>query len=153
MRKYITEILDEINADPKTIVNHKDNAVLRIIFEYAFDPEKKFILPDGDPPYKQDPAPLGMSPGNIYQEVKRFYIFCRADLKPFRRETLFVQLLENIHPIEAKMMLAIKDQKLHKLYPKITHKLVFDAGFITVHPISKKAPAKKSIAPESGAEV
>ena len=153
MRKYITEMLDEINADPKTIANYKDNAVLRTIFEYAFDPAKKFILPEGDPPYKEDPAPLGMSAGNIYQEIKRFYIFCRADLKPFRRETLFVQLLENIHPSEAKMMLAIKDQKLTKLYPKITHKLVFDAGLVDVHPISKKAPAKKSVAPESGAEV
>ena len=64
-----------------------------------------------------------------------------------------MQLLENIHPSEAKMMLAIKDQKLTKLYPKITHKLVFDAGLVDVHPISKKAPAKKSVAPESGAEV
>lgn len=150
MAKFVTDILSEINSDPKSIEKYKDNAALKLIFEYAFDPDKKFVLPEGDPPYKEDSAPMGMSPGNLYQELKRFYVFCRKDLSAIRRESLFVQLLENIHPQEAKLVLAIKDQKLTKMYPKITHKLVFDAGFITVHPISKKAPAKKSVAPADG---
>jgi hypothetical protein len=45
-------------------------------------------------------------------------------------------LLEGIHPEEAKILIAVKDQKLQKLYPKITWKLVSDAGIIP-------APAKK----------
>ena len=150
MAKFVTDILTEINSDPKTIEKYKGNAALKLIFEYAFDPEKKFELPEGDPPYKEDSAPMGMNPGNLYQELKRFYIFCRKDLTAIRRESLFVQLLENIHPDEAKLVLAIKDQTLHKMYPKITHKLAFENGFITVHPISKKASAKKSEAPADG---
>lgn len=152
MAKFITDILSEINSDPKAIEKYKDSAALKLIFEYSFDPDKKFFLPEGDPPYKEDSAPMGMSPGNLYQELKRFYVFCRKDLSAIRRESLFVQLLEGIHPEEAKLVLAIKDQKLSKLYPKITHKLAFENGFITVHPISKKAPAKKSQAPADGAE-
>lgn len=150
MAKFVTEILSEINSDPKAVDKYKDSIALRLIFEYAFDPENKFVLPEGDPPYKQDAAPMGMSPGNLYQELKRFYIFCRKDLTAIRRESLFVQLLENIHPDEAKLILAVKDQKLTKMYPKITHKFVFDNGFITVQPISKKVPAKKSEAPVDG---
>lgn len=148
MAKYITEILDEINSDPKKIEQYKGNAALRFIFEYGFLTEKKFELPDGDPPYKKDSAPLGMTPANLYQEVRKLYVFCRKDLNAIRRESLFVQLLENLHPTEAELVLAIKDQKLTKKYPKITHKLVADAGFIPAPP-AKEPKAKNSKAPVS----
>ena len=146
MAKYITDILDEINSDPKTIEKHKTNAALRFIFEHAFLEEKKFLLPEGEPPFKRDSAPLGMTPANLYQEVRKLYVFCRADLKTIRRETLFVQLLENLHPSEAELVIAIKDQALTKKYPKITHKLVADAGFIP-QPVAKEPKVKNSKAP------
>lgn len=152
MAKYITEILDEINSDPKKIEQYKGNAALRFIFEHGFLAEKKFELPEGDPPYKKDSAPLGMTPANLYQEVRKLYVFCRKDLTAIRRESLFVQLLENLHPTEAELVLAIKDQKLTKKYPKITHKLVADAGFIPAPP-AKESKAKNSKAPaETGAD-
>ena len=128
--KYIPELLEDINKDPKLLEENKNSAVLKLIFEHAFIPEKKFILPEGNPPFKEDAAPLGMSPANLMMEVKKLYVFCREDLTPIRRETLFINLLENIHPSEAKLLLAVKDQKLTKLYKKITRKLVEDAGFI-----------------------
>ena len=136
MRKYVTVMLDEINADPKNIELYKNDAALKLIFEYAFDPAKKFILPEGDPPYKEASEPLGMTPTNLFSELRRLYVFCRADLKPFKRESLFVSFLEGVHPSEAKMLLAVKDQTLHKLYPKITRKLLEGAGMI--QPLPKK---------------
>ena len=36
MAKPITEIFDEINADPKAIEKYKGNNALKILFEYAF---------------------------------------------------------------------------------------------------------------------
>lgn len=146
MRKYVTQMLDDINNDPKMIEQYKGDGALRLIFEYAFDPAKKMILPEDAPPYKPAAEPLGMTPTNLFSELRRLYVFCRADLKPIKRESLFVSLLEGVHPIEAKMLIAVKDQTLHKLYPKITHKLVYDAGFLTVPPVAKKAAAKKSVA-------
>jgi len=132
MAKYITEILTEINDDPQLIEQYKSNAALRILFEHAFIPERKFILPEGEPPFKPDAAPLGMTPANLLMEMKKLYIFCREDLQPIRRESLFINLLENVHPEEAKLLLSVKEQKLSKLYKKITKKLVSDAGFIPV---------------------
>lgn len=148
MTKYITEILKEINEEPKKIEQYKANAALRLIFEHGFLPEKKFALPEGDPPYKKDAAPLGMTPANLYQEVRKLYIFCRTDLTSLRKETLFVQLLENLHPSEAELVLAIKEQKLTKMYPKITHKIAADAGFIP-HPPAKETKVKNLKAPEA----
>lgn len=148
MAKFITNILEEINNDPKKIEQYKGNAALRFIFEHAFLPEKKFVLPEGEPPFKQDSAPLGMTPANLYMEVKKLYVFCREDLTALRRETLFINLLENVHPSEAKLLVHIKDQNLPKLFPKITHKLVADAGFIQ-HPPAKGSKPKNSKAPEA----
>jgi hypothetical protein len=140
MARFITEILNEINEDPKAIEKWKDNAALKILFKHAFEKEHKFVLPEGDPPYKEDDAPIGMSPANFTQEMRRMYIFCRADLQPIKRETLYIGLLESIHPSEAKIMLAVKDQTLNKLYPKITAKLLAEAGMITL-PVKEKKNA------------
>lgn len=137
MRKYVTEMLKQINDDPKAIENYKDDAVLKLIFEYAFDSTKKMILPEGTPPYKPADEPLGMTPTNMFSEMRRLYVFCRADLSPLKREGLFISMLEGCHPSEAEVLIAIKDQTLHKKYPKITRKLVTDAGFIP--PLEKKA--------------
>lgn len=136
MRKYVTVMLDEINADPSKIELYKNDAALKIIFEYAFIPEKKFLLPEGEPPFKPAAEPMGMTPTNLFSELRRLYVFNRADLKPIKREGLFISFLEGVHPEEAKMLIAVKDQTLHKLYPKITRKLLETAGILA--PIAKK---------------
>jgi hypothetical protein len=80
MRKYVTQMLEEIQADPKAIEIYKGDAVLKLIFEYAFEPSKKMILPEGTPPFKPADEPLGMTPTNMFSEMRRLYVFCRADL-------------------------------------------------------------------------
>ena len=128
--RFIPEILAEINKDPKKIFDYKDDAAMDLVFKYAFHPNGKMLLPEGDPPYRPDPAPIGMSPAILTQELRRFYVFCKKDLKPVKREQLFISLLESIHPTEAEVVIAIKDQALHKKYKKITRKLVEQAGFV-----------------------
>ena len=134
MAKYITEVLKEINDDVSlfetTYKKVGDGGPLGIVFQCAFMAEHKWLLPDGEPPFKPDKAPMGMSPVRFIQEVKKFYLFKRADLSPFKREQMFVQLCEAVHPDEAKILIAIKDQKLTNLYPNITREVVAAAGFI-----------------------
>lgn len=147
MQKYLPELLTEINDNPELLTKLKGDASLTILFQFAFDPTKKFLLPEGDPPYKPDAAPIGMSMGILRQELKRFYVFCRADLPAVRREDLFIQLLEGVHPSEAELLLSVKDQTLNKKYKKITHQLVYDLGFVKVPPpvkAPKEPKTKKS---------
>lgn len=130
-RKFIPEMLEEINTDPSKIELYKDSSALKILFEYAFLPNKKMCLPEGDPPFKPDAAPIGMSPANLMMELKKLYVFTpERELNQVRREALFIQLLENVHPSEAKILLAVKDQALTKLYKKITVNLLVDNGFL-----------------------
>jgi hypothetical protein len=42
------------------------------------------------------------------------------DVTRTRREYLFIQLLEGLSPTEAKLLLAIKDQQLQRVYPNLT---------------------------------
>lgn len=143
--KYITEILDEVNKDTAALAKHTQNAALRYVFEYAFIPENKFELPEGNPPFKEDAGPIGMSPANLMMETKKFYIFAKAkELPKVRKEHLFIQLLENVHPSEAKLLLAIKDQKLNKLYKNITADLAAEYGFIPKQTKTKESAPKKS---------
>jgi hypothetical protein len=136
MARYITELLTELNNDPSLLKKPENvnNYALRSVFQYAFQPNLKFVLPDGEPPYKKDAAPMGMSPANFYQQVKKLYIFTRQDLTNLRREQLFIQLLEGLHPKEADLCVAIKDQTLDSMYPNITAERVWNAGYLKVQP-------------------
>ena len=145
MQKYLPQMLDEINKDPKSIDNYKDNFLLKVIFAHSFLPKYKFVLPEGEPPFKPADQPLGMTDTNLTVECKRFYnVFCNEGVKAIRREALFIGLLEGVHPSEAEILIAVKDQKLQKMYPKITHKLVSDAGFIPAPVEKEKKVAAKT---------
>lgn len=146
MQKFIPEVLKEINETPSKIKDYKGDAALNLLFKHAFNPELKFELPEGTPPFKPDAAPIGMTPATFKQELRRLYVFCRKDLPAIRRESLYVQLLEAIHPTEAEVLNHVKDQNLTKLYKNITHKLVYEAGFEVPPPVEKPkvTRAKKS---------
>lgn len=144
-REYVVEILDKVNKDPSKLAEYRENGVLKYLFQYAFLPEQKFDLPEGNPPFTPDPGPLGMSPANFTQEMRRLYIFTKSQpLAQVRREALFIELLESIHPSEAKVLLAIKDQKLDKLYKNITADLAADYGFIARQVQEKKRGRPRS---------
>ncbi len=132
--KYITEVLKELNDNVEllktTYKRTGDNGLLEILFRHAYIPTAKFVLPASNPPFKVNASPLGMTPALFVQEIRKFNIFTRRDLNNTKRELLFIQTLENIHPTEAKILLAIKDQELYKLYPNLTHKVLADAGYI-----------------------
>ena len=144
MTQYITEILDELNKDPSSIAKYKDNFAVKTVFQYAYNPELKFKLPEGTPPFKPDAAPVGMSPANFYQQVKKLYIFMRDDISQVRREQLFIQLIEGLHPTEAAVVVAIKDQDLTTVYPNLSRQFAVDAGFVAPLPATEVSKDSKS---------
>lgn len=124
MRTESWEILEAINKDASAISKFKENSMLKLMLQNNFIEENKWLLPEGDPPYKPSVEPEGMAPNNLYMECSRFYVLRRADLTPIKRESIFISMLESVDPKEAKILLAIKDQKLSKLYPNITKESV-----------------------------
>jgi hypothetical protein len=125
MTKNMPEILDDLNKNDNA-AKYADNTALQIVLACAHNPELKFTLPNGDPPYKPAAQPVGMTPTNFIMETRKFRIFTkdRNDISRIKKEQLFIEMLEGVHPTEAKVLLAIKDQTLPKLYPKLTYSWV-----------------------------
>lgn len=40
MTKYLTEMLEEMNADKANFAKYQSCAALKVLLDYAFDPEK-----------------------------------------------------------------------------------------------------------------
>ena len=65
----------------------------------------------------------------IRREWKYFYLFVKGGndaLKSIRRETMFINILEGLHPLEAEILTLVKDKKLGEVY-NITKDVVVEA--------------------------
>ena len=54
----------------------------------------------------------------IRREFKHFYHFIRGGndaMSAVRRETMFINILEGLHPLEAEIVCLVKDKKLRKV--------------------------------------
>jgi len=93
------------------------SAEMKFVLGYIFDPNIKWNLPDGAPPYKECPEGIE-NDGRLMNELRRLYLFVEGpteeqqNLTTVRRELLFIEILESLSPNEAKFLLAMKDKKL-----------------------------------------
>ena len=63
---------------------------------------------------------------SIRAEYRKFYNFLKGGnngLSSLRRETMFINILEGLHPLEAEILILVKDKKLTDKY-KITKEVV-----------------------------
>jgi hypothetical protein len=128
MKLSLSEILrnaSELETKQERVdyLRRNDSPALRALLKYAYDDKVKFLLPEGEPPYK--PNTLPDQEGILYSELRRMYLFIEGgnpNLKAVRREYLFVQLLETVDQHDARLLIGVKDKKLpHK---NITKKFV-----------------------------
>lgn len=131
MKLGIAEILKKASeAKKKTdrinILRQHDSVPLRSILKAAFDPNIKFLLPEGTPPYKKSDSFEGQ--GMLYSEARKLYLFIEGghnNLTPLKRQTLFINMLESIDKDDAELLVAVKDKTIP--YKGITEKLVKEA--------------------------
>lgn len=129
MSKYISEILSAADKDINTIKQHIGNNYLRKLMECAYIADKKMILPEGDPPYTPSTLHESQVSGAFWQVAKKLDVFLRADVKPFMREKSFIGALESVSASDAKILLAVKDQALYKIYPNLTYQNLVNVGY------------------------
>lgn len=131
MRKSVAEILEEASKITKkeervAFIRANANPTLAKILQWTYDPRIKWLLPEGKVPY--NPTKYLDQEGNLYSEIRRLYLFVEGgnpNLKPVRREFLFIQLLESLSPKEAELLASVKDKKIP--YKGITAKFVEEA--------------------------
>ena len=83
--------------------------------------------------HETDSFSMGSSDKNghttIRREFKNFYHFIKGgndSMNSVRRETMFINILEGLHPLEADVVCLCKDKKLSERY-KITKEIVSEA--------------------------
>lgn len=101
---------------------------LRDILRGAFDDSIVFTLPTGTPEYKESISKEGLTPTSLARQSKNLGYFCKGGqgdkLMPVKRERMFLQILEGIHPKDAEVLIAMKDKKFENRYDGITKALV-----------------------------
>jgi hypothetical protein len=119
MNKTLYSILKEISelsttqAKVEALQISKYTQAFRIICAYAYDPNLKWLLPEGDPPFR--PCDFVDVEGRFLSELRKLYLFVEGgnpNLTKLRREALYIQMLESIDANDAKLLLSIKDKKL-----------------------------------------
>ena len=113
--------------------------------KYVFKDSIIWDLPEGDPPYIANEAPVGTEHGLLRNEAKRLWHFVKGadnDLTKTQKETMFIQILEGLHQDEAKVLLGMKSKSLNKMYKGLTESVVKEAfgwndKFMRVEPEQK----------------
>ena len=131
---FVNEILELVDsqrtkAKKIEILREYDDLALKAILIWNFDPTAISVLPEGPVPYKENEVPIGTDHTSLRREWKNLYHFVKGGndrLSTIRRETMFVQMLEGLHPEEAKIICLVKDKDLESRY-KITYDMVQQA--------------------------
>ena len=127
----ILELVDSLRTKAKKIeiLREYNDLALKAILIWNFDPTAISVLPEGPVPYKENEVPIGTDHTSLRREWKNLYHFVKGgndSLSAIRRETMFVQMLEGLHPEEARIICLVKDKDLESKY-KITYDIVQQA--------------------------
>jgi len=127
----VFELLEKTTSLDERVKVLKNNHsyVIELLLQLAFIPGVKFDLPEGAPPFKEDGNPPGLQPTPLKKQIDilRRLLISNQQLPRFKKESLFIRLLENSHAKDAAIIVATKDQKLSELYPLLTASLVKQA--------------------------
>ena len=130
-----SEILDLVHKaktkNKKVEILRKYNSdALRMVIKSSFDPNIVWVMPKGNVPYTPNDAPAGTEHTRLATEAKKLYRFIRGgdNITPqFKKEQMFVQLLEGLHESEAALLVNAKDKKLHQVYKGLSTNVVCEA--------------------------
>ena len=131
---FVHEILElaskqRSKAKKVEILQEYGNPALKSLFIWNFDDTVISLIPQGDVPYKENEVPVGTDHTSLRKEYKHLYNFVKGgndSLSSLRRETMFIQMLEGLHPEEAKILCLVKDKALQSKY-KLSYDVVKDA--------------------------
>jgi hypothetical protein len=121
---FIHEVLElaskqRSKAKKVEILKQYEDPSIKAIFIWNFDPSVISAVPEGPVPYKENEVPVGTDHTSLRREYKNLYHFIKGGndgLSSLRRETMFIQLLEGLHPSEAEIICLVKDKQLQSKY-------------------------------------
>ena len=131
----LSEILDKVHkAKTKTqkvnILREYNSESLRMIIKASFDPKIEWAVPEGNVPFKRNQAPAGTEHTVLAYECRKLWHFIKGadnQTAQFKKETMFIQMLEGLQESEADVLVAAKDKRLHQVYKGLSEPVVLEA--------------------------
>jgi len=108
------------------ILQEYESDALKSILIWNFDQTVISLIPEGAVPYTKNEVPVGTDHTSLRREWKNLYHFVKGGndkISGIRRETMFIQMLEGLHPEEAEIICLVKDKILEDKY-NITYDIV-----------------------------
>ena len=135
MNLLICEILDKVSKlktkkEKVAWLKTHDSDGLRMVIKSSFDPELKWLLPDGDVPFNRNDAPEGTEHTDLHMEARKLYHFIEGGnntITQSKRENLFIQMLEGLQENDADVLVAAKDKILHRKFKGLSDNVVKEA--------------------------
>ena len=130
MSKYLFEVMQEVakakkKTDKVSILKQNETWALKDIIRGSMDKTVKWSLPDGEPPYT--PAESHNHPTDLRRQNVKFKYFVQGmfmDTPKFKKERMFLEMIEGVHPEDAKLVIGM----INKETPKgITRAVVEEA--------------------------
>ena len=121
---FVHEILEYVGkqkskiAKVEALKEHRNDALVSILI-WNFDETVLSLIPEGDVPFTPNDSPLGTDHTSLRRESRNLYHFVKGgndSLNNIRRETMFIQMLEGLHPDEARIIILAKDKRLSNEY-------------------------------------
>ena len=130
----LSEVLAKVSkqrtkAKKIQVLKENESLHLKAVLIWNFDDTVVSVLPEGEVPYDKNEAPAGTEHTYLAHEWKVLYNFVKGGndfLRAVKREQLFLQLLEGLHPDEADIICLVKDKNLTEKY-KLTRPVVEEA--------------------------
>ena len=131
----LSEVLKKVhNAKTKEkkigLLREYDCEPLRMILKSSFDPNIEWLIPEGSVPFKANESEEGTQHTMLRKEAKKLFRFVKGGdntLPQFKRENMFIQMLEGLHINEAQLLIDAKDKKLHQVYKGLSKEVVKEA--------------------------
>jgi hypothetical protein len=132
---FVFEILELANKQRKMddrieVLKEYRNEALVSVLIWNFDDTVVSVVPEGEVPYEKNEVPVGTDHTSLRKEYRNLYHFVKGGndtLSTVRRETMFIQMLEGLHPDEADILCLVKDKALVRKYPKLTQGVIEQA--------------------------
>lgn len=130
--KLVHEVLEEVSKkkskkDKVAILKENETWALKDVIRGSMDPTVKWHLPGGTPPYTA--AEEHNCPANLHRENVKFAYIVKGGkgeiLPSFKRENIFIGMLEGVHPKDAELLVAM----INKETPKGLTKAVVEEAF------------------------
>ena len=119
MSKNVFEVLEEVakkrnKADKVKVLKDNESWALKDILRGTMDSTIQWNLPGGAPPYT--PSDAHNHPASLLREHKKFKFFVKGlrvstELSPLKRETMFIGLIEGVHPKDAELIIAMVNKE------------------------------------------